>query len=124
SDQSELRDDGSWLDPSLVMFTSGTTGQPKAGLASNAYLIHSAQVMLSMREAGEDEVFWSPLPMYHANPLLQIVLAPLMVGAEGAIDRRFSVSAFWDRVRAVGATQLSVLGTMIQLLWNRPAQPD
>jgi crotonobetaine/carnitine-CoA ligase len=62
--------------------------------------------------------------MFHGNALFQTVLGSMLVGARGALEPGFSLTRFWDRVREAGATQLSVLGAMIQLLWEQPPQPD
>lgn len=117
-------DTSTWADPTLVLFTSGTTGPSKGAVVSNHYVLASSKAMVDMREANEDDTFWSSLPMFHGNALFQTVLAPMLVGTRGALDPSFSVSRFWPRVREVGATQLSLLGAMITLLWEQPARPD
>jgi crotonobetaine/carnitine-CoA ligase len=48
----------------------------------------------------------------------------MTAGAAGALDQRFSVTHFWDRVNHYGGTQLAILGSMLVMLWNRPQTPE
>ncbi len=52
-------------------------------------------------------------------------LGSVLHGARAAIDQRFSATRFWDRARATEATQISILGSMITMLWNQePTDSD
>jgi crotonobetaine/carnitine-CoA ligase len=107
-------------DPCTVVFTSGTTGASKAAVLSHRYVLASA----SVRHFEPDDVCFSPLPLFHLNAMLLTVLGPFMAGASSALDDRFSVSRFWERVRHYGATRASILGSMLVMLWKRPPAPD
>jgi carnitine-CoA ligase len=113
-----------WDDPNIVLFTSGTTGPSKAGIASHNYMVGYGAESVRAKGGCQDDVFWTPLPMYHGNALFQTVLGPMAAGASAALDARFSVSRFWDRVRALGATQVSILGAQFVLLWNQAPRTD
>jgi crotonobetaine/carnitine-CoA ligase len=60
------------------------------------------------------------LPLFHAGGLFTGVLNALRGGAT-AVIRTFSVSRFWDDVRAYGCTQTVLMGAMIDFLWRAPA---
>lgn len=111
----------SWTDPNAVIFTAGTTGPSKGALMTQNYLVRAATQFNTMRDARESDVFYSPLPLFHLNAMLMSVLGPIAAGGTAALDEGFSVSGFWDRVRYYNATQISVLGPLILMLWNAPA---
>jgi carnitine-CoA ligase len=107
-------------DVSSIFFTSGTTGPSKGAALSHSYLVFAARENWRCRGGDETAVTYTPLPLFHTNALCNTFLGSLLHGARAVIDRRFSLSRFWDRCRAVEATQISVLGSMITMLWNRP----
>jgi crotonobetaine/carnitine-CoA ligase len=113
-------------DLATFIYTGGTTGPSKGCMLSHAY--HgtlSRQIGVCWRRT-EDDVVWTPLPLFHFNAIVTAVLGPLLYGGRAAIYRRFSVSNFWSEMNRVGATVTSTLGTMAYLLANdieRPEQP-
>jgi carnitine-CoA ligase len=109
---------------SSIFFTSGTTGPSKGAALSHNYLVFAAHENWRCRGGDESSVTFTPLPLYHTNALCNTFMGSVLHGARAAIDRRFSLSRFWDRCRAVEATEISVLGSMITMLWNRPPSPD
>ncbi len=113
-----------WTDPNAIMYTAGTTGPSKGAVLTQNYLVRSAAQVFDMRDGRSDDVCYSPLPLFHLNSMLLSVLGPMTKGATGALDTWFSASAFWDRVRHFRATQISILGSMIVMLWQRPESPD
>jgi carnitine-CoA ligase len=107
-------------DVSSIFFTSGTTGPSKGAALSHNYLVFAARENWRCRGGDESDITYTPLPLFHTNALCNTFLGSVLHGSRAAIDRRFSLSRFWDRARAVEATQISVLGSMITMLWNRP----
>ncbi|MGR5470635.1 AMP-binding protein, partial [Vibrio astriarenae] len=51
--------------PSLLIFTSGTTGLPKAAIYSHMRWMTSGDVMQVTLDAKEDDTFYCFLPLYH-----------------------------------------------------------
>jgi crotonobetaine/carnitine-CoA ligase len=114
----------SWTDPNAIIFTAGTTGPSKGVVMTQNYLVRSAEQMWQLRDGRESDVAYNPLPLFHLNAMILSVLGPMTSGATGALDLRFSVSRYWDRVRHFGGTQLSILGSMLVMLWNGEPVPD
>ena len=56
--------------------------------------------------------------------MLGLLVSPMQAGATGVLDRRFSASQFWDRVRAHGATTVTLVGAMIMMVWNLPRRDE
>ena len=109
----------------FYVFTSGTTGLPKASLMSH-YRWHKAMAGVgtaSMR-IRETDVFYCPLPLYHNNAITLTLSAVLGNGACLAIARKFSASSFWQDIRRYQATAFCYIGELCRYLYNQPAQPD
>jgi crotonobetaine/carnitine-CoA ligase len=109
-------------DPCAVIFTAGTTGVSKGVIASHRYLLTSGALSFEIKGGRPEDVNYTPLPLFHGNAMMQSVLGPLVHGACGVIDRRFTASRFWERAQAHHASFVNVLGSMITMLWNQPAK--
>ena len=111
-------------DTALYIFTSGTTGLPKA-----ARITHM-RVQLYMRGFAaatgarpEDRVFCA-LPLYHATGGLCSMGAALLNGGVFILARRFSASHFWDEILASQATMFVYIGELCRYLVNQPPRPE
>ena len=67
-------------DPALLMYTSGTTGQPKGALLSHANLLAAARAVAGSLDLGPSDRVLSSLPLYHVNGQVIATLAPLVAG--------------------------------------------
>jgi len=115
-------DAGRWNEHAMILFTSGTTGPSKGVILSHQFVVNMADLYMRSLQIGPDDVFYSGLPLFHLSGSVITLLAPLVSGAKGVLDKTFSVSGFWRRVREVGATHTLLLGAMTQMLWQR--EPD
>ena len=108
----------------FYIFTSGTTGLPKASLMShNRWLANYSGIGgLAVRLRPSDTLY-VPLPMYHNNALSVSLGAVLAGGACIAIGRKFSASRFWDDVIANRATAFCYIGELCRYLLAQPAKP-
>ena len=108
--------------PAFYIFTSGTTGLPKASVMSHFRWIRG---MAGLAEAAvrlrEDDVLYCCLPLYHNNALTVSWGAVLARGAGLVVARKFSASRFWEDIRSSGATSFCYIGELCRYLLNRPA---
>jgi crotonobetaine/carnitine-CoA ligase len=109
-------------DISAVMWTSGTTGKSKGVMQSHSCWLGATQVFRQAREVRSGDVLYCCVPMFNSGGWVFNVFEGLADGLPVAIDRQFTVTQFWDRVRHYGATQVVTLGAMHIYLWQ--AAPD
>lgn len=112
--------------PCYYIFTSGTTGLPKASVMSHYRWFKSMAGMgLASMKLRKDDVLYVSLPLYHNNALTVSLAAVLGAGACIAISRKFSVSRFWDEIREHGATGFCYIGELCRYLLNTaPSDKD
>jgi len=109
-------------DTAVYLYTSGTTGLPKAAPGSHRKFIraYGGFGMLSLAMEPED-VLYCTLPLYHGTALLVCWGSVLAGGSAIALRRKFSASAFWDDVRKYNATTFGYVGELCRYLLNQPA---
>jgi fatty-acyl-CoA synthase len=108
----------------LLIFTSGTTGVPKAVRCTQGRLAGIAEVAGPGFGYGPDDVCYCPMPLFHGNALMGLWGPSVMMGAAIATRPRFSASAFIDDVRRFGATKFSYVGKAIAYILATPERPD
>lgn len=108
----------------LLLFTSGTSGAPKACICSQGRLAGIGRTLAGMVDFGPDDVCYLAMPMFHSNALMA-GWAPALAGASTvALRRRFSASGFLPDVRRFGATYFNYVGKPLSYILATPEQPD
>ena len=99
-----------------LIYTSGTTGPSKGCMLSYNYMCNLARQQQRAAPTAHDDILWTPLPLFHMNALSTGVISTILVGGTIAFSPRFSVSGFWPEIKRSGATAISILGAMGNLL--------
>lgn len=108
-------------DACFYIFTSGTTGLPKASIMSHYRWYRTAVSMgLLTMSMKLDDTFYCCLPFYHNNALTVSFGSVLASGASIAISPKFSASRFWDEIREYEATCFCYIGEILRYLVNQP----
>jgi crotonobetaine/carnitine-CoA ligase len=108
----------------ILLYTSGTTGLPKAVVLRHGSFDFSGLAVFSQLGYRPGDILYTCLPLFHANALFLTVMQGLNSGFRVALGRRFSARRFWDEVRRYGATTFNALGAMIPILLKQPVRPD
>jgi crotonobetaine/carnitine-CoA ligase len=108
------------LSPAVILFTSGSTGVPKACVLSRRYVVRAGQIHAKYLRFTEQDVLFTPFPLFHIDAATLTVGAALAVGATAALTKRFSASRFWREVRASEATVFNFMGATANILWKQP----
>ena len=109
----------------LYIFTSGTTGLPKAAVMSNRrFLMASDMSAQAGLKCTEEDRLYVCLPLYHATGLMIGVGAAFSSGASVFVRRKFSASQFLDEVRKHNCTCFIYIGELCRYLSNTDEKPD
>jgi fatty-acyl-CoA synthase len=108
-------------DPAFYIFTSGTTGAPKASVMTHYRWLRAmgGSGAIGMRLKSSDTVYCC-LPLYHNTALTVAVSGVIGAGATLALGRSFSASRFWDDVTRYDATAFVYIGEVCRYLLNQP----
>jgi fatty-acyl-CoA synthase len=111
-------------DTAFYIFTSGTTGHPKASVMTHKRWLSALAIFggLGLRLKGSDTLY-SCLPLYHNNALTVAIGSVINSGATLALGKSFSASKFWDEVIATQATAFIYIGEVCRYLLNQPPKP-
>lgn len=108
-------------DTAFYIFTSGTTGHPKASVMTHHRWLRALAAFggLGLRLKGDDTLY-CPLPLYHNNALTVAVSSVINAGGTLALGKSFSASRFWDEVIEMEATAFIYIGEVCRYLLNQP----
>ena len=111
-------------DKAFYIFTSGTTGMPKASVMTHYRWLRALAGFggLGMRLTSDDTLYCC-LPLYHNNALTVALSSVLNSGSTLALGKSFSASKFWDEVIAMDATAFVYIGEVCAYLLNQPEKP-
>jgi acyl-CoA synthetase (AMP-forming)/AMP-acid ligase II len=111
------------IDPSsaaMLMYTSGTTGDPKGVLLSHWNMVYAGGVVAKALALTAGDRVLSSLPLYHINGQIIATVAPLVSGGSIVMPHRFSASQWWPLVERYRPTWLNLVPTIIAYLLAGP----
>ena len=109
--------------PMQMLYTSGTTGDPKAILSPYARFgfVASLGQLMGLRPGDRP---YTGLSLTHANAQLITLGQTLFMGLRGVFSRRFTKSRLWDITRHYGCTMFNLLGGMTTAIYSEPLKDD
>ena len=111
-------------DPASIMYTSGTTGPPKGAIIPHQKLITTPLEIGRRSRLTPTSVLYSGLPLFHCNAQEMTALNALLNDLTAAFDERFHASTYWETAAKLGATHISLLIAMINVLFKQPEKPS
>ena len=107
-------------DVACYIFTSGTTGVPKAAILPNAKLVAAAtNITMAGYRINHEDCMYNCLPLYHSTGLMLGLCAAINVGAASFIKRKFSASSFWQEANEFNTTAFVYIGELCRYLINK-----
>lgn len=111
------------LDPFMMIFTSGTSGDPKAVLVTHAMVLVAAQSLVARFSLSSIDVCYVSMPLFHSNAVLAGWAVAVASGATLA-PAKFSASRFLADIRELGATYMNYVGKPLAYVLATPARAD
>ncbi len=108
----------------MLIFTSGTGGEPKAVRCTHAKITQPGRMLAERFELGAADTAYVAMPMFHSNAIMAGWAVGLAAGARLALRRRFSASAFLDDVRGFGVTYANYVGKPLSYILSTTARDD
>ncbi len=109
-------------DPMQMLYTSGTTGDPKAILAPYARFAGVASLGPVIGLTAQDRPY-TGLSLTHANAQLITLGNALSMGLRLVISRQFTKSRLWPILHRYGCTMFNLLGGMATAIFAEPPAP-
>lgn len=113
-------------DTAFYIFTSGTTGVPKAAIFPNAKI---AAASFNISNTGyrmtSDDCLYNCLPLYHSTGLMLGLAAVIYSGASVFVRRKFSASLFWKEAQKYQTTTFIYVGELCRYLsFQEPCEDE
>jgi fatty-acyl-CoA synthase len=111
-------------DRALYVYTSGTTGLPKAANINHYRLMLASHAFAGVIDARATDCMYDCLPLYHTAGGLVATGAMLIRGGSVVIRERFSAREFWDDIVRWDCTCFEYIGELCRYLINSPPHPN
>ena len=103
-------------DLALIVYTSGTTGEPKGVMLSAENLLIDADAIAAWHGLGPDDRLMCVLPIHHVNGTVVTLVTPFFARGSLVLTRKFKAGTFWRRIHEEGVTVVSVVPTVLEYL--------
>ena len=110
-------------DPAEIIFTSGTTADPKGVVLTHANLLYSGLYGCWETSLASRDRLLTTMPACHSNFQLAALTPVLVAGATLIVVEKYSASRFWQQVRDYRATVAQCVAMMLRTMMVQPVQP-
>lgn len=107
-----------------ILYTSGSTSRPKGAIFSHKSFAAAGRMLTAGLGYDSRSVLLGVMPLYHAGGLFQCLAPALASHGSVMLQRRFSVTRFWDDVEFSGANAGLLMSTIINILLAQPPRDD
>jgi fatty-acyl-CoA synthase len=110
-------------DDFMMIFTSGTSGDPKAVLVPHLMVMFAGDALVQRYELDESDVCYLSMPLFHSNAVVAGWAVAVCAGA-AMVPAVFSSSRFLPDIRHYGATYMNYVGKPLAYILATPEGPD
>ncbi len=100
----------------LIVYTSGTTGNPKGVLLAQGNLLADAKGITEWHKIGPDSRMMCVLPIHHVNGTIVTHVTPMYAGSSVVLNRKFQSGTFFKRIAEEKVEIVSVVPTLLAFL--------
>ena len=102
----------------LIVYTSGTTGKPKAVLLTQRNLLEDARSISEWHQISAETRMMCVLPIHHVNGTVVTMVTPFYQGGSTVLNQKFRVKRFFPILNEENVHVVSVVPTLLQFLNN------
>lgn len=100
----------------LIVFTSGTTGNPKGVVLTQRNLLEDARAIADWHNINSESRMMCVLPIHHVNGTVVTLMTPFFVGGSVVLNEKFKIDQFFPIIEEEGVEIVSVVPTLLQYL--------
>ncbi|MDQ2628219.1 MAG: long-chain-fatty-acid--CoA ligase FadD17 [Actinomycetota bacterium] len=108
----------------MLIFTSGTSGDPKAVRCTHEKAAAPGLMLAQRFGLASTDVCYLAMPLFHSNAVMAGWSVAVAAGASIALRRRFSASGFIPDIRRFGATYANYVGKPLSYVLATPQRPN